>query len=97
MVPDGALVRGRSVADILRTGTGTSPPDLLLGLGDWRGLFDGRWLYAERSTEAGLETWHLIDTHEDPDDLDDLAARDPARVNRMRERLAERLCAEQVR
>jgi arylsulfatase A-like enzyme len=93
---DGTCLRGRSVADIARTGAGPHQPDLLLGLGDWRGLFDGRWLYAERATEAGLETWHLIDTHDDPDDLNDLAPRDPGRVNRMRERLGERLCAEQV-
>ena len=55
---------------------------MLSGLGDWRMVFDGR--YKLITGFRGVET-RLYDLHEDPHEVVDLAAKDPARVAKLRD------------
>ena len=55
---------------------------MLSGLGEWRMVFDGR--YKLITGFRGVES-RLFDLHEDPKEVVDLAAKDPARVAKLRD------------
>jgi arylsulfatase A-like enzyme len=63
---------GKSQADWCRGVDGERQADVLLGYGDWRAVFDGRYFYALRAEQQTAIPVHLIDTQNDPFDLDNL-------------------------
>lgn len=74
--------------------------DILVGLRTYRGIYDGRYVYAieadDEPDNPGWHVWHLIDTRSDPYDLCDLQ-HDPDHAEVMRvmhDRLLERLAEE---
>lgn len=95
MATDGIYLRGLSFRKTFEKAKDETQPDILLSLGGWRALFDGRYLYAvRREADGQVRPWHLIDTQNDPHDLHDLSQSEPNRVATMQQRLAARLAAE---
>jgi arylsulfatase A-like enzyme len=73
---------GFSMRPLLEGKTRSHREHMLSGLGDWRMVFDGR--YKLITGFRGVET-RLFDLHEDPNEVVDLAAKDPARVAKLRD------------
>ena len=67
---------------LLEGKTRTHRQHMLSSLGEWRMVFDGR--YKLITNFKGVET-RVYDLHEDPDEVVDLAAEDPARVAKLRD------------
>jgi arylsulfatase A-like enzyme len=71
---------GFSLRPLLEARTRSHRQHMLSGLGEWRMVFDGRYKLIENF--RGVPT-RLFDLHEDPDEMNDLAARDPSRVAKL--------------
>ena len=63
---------GISLAESIQGQNTAHQKDVLLGLGSWRAIFDGRFLYAMEIIEDFARPSHLIDTYNDPWDMDNL-------------------------
>lgn len=90
-----AHLPGESLVD---TFTGDCPErerDVLLSLDPWRGIYDGRYLYAIEGSDDSCEAVSLVDTVADPYDLDNLVD-DPAHTD-TRTRLGNSLARELYR
>jgi len=94
--PD-ANLPGVSQAEWCLKGQGDKQKDVLLGLGDWRAIYDGRYFYAiRRNSNKKIEAIHLIDTQNDHYDLKNLLDNSNYQniISNMHERLFERLFLE---
>jgi hypothetical protein len=73
---------GFSLRPLLEGETRSHRQHMLSALGDWRLIFDGR--YKLVTGFRGVEN-RLFDLHQDPHEEIDLAAKDPARVAKLRD------------
>ncbi len=72
--PDRALP-GVSLAPAVYDGAAQVQEEVLLGLADWRAIWDGRYFYAVKKGPDGIRPERLTDTVQDPHDLHNLAGR----------------------
>lgn len=88
---------GLSQASWCLTGSGQKQADVMLGLADWRAIYDGRYFYSMKVDGGRLEPLALIDTHEDPYDLNNLLLeprQHRGRIDDLQARLIQRMKAE---